>query len=267
MASGYSIFIDRPSFIHQVLDPRTKTVAVLGIFILSLSFNAPLPLAVFTLLLIGIALGSKLPFSLVRMLLLSGVTFIFISLIMWPAYINTGTTLFSVIGIHVTDIGVWFGLAMGLRVTLMVLSAGIWMASTSPQKITASFMKMGLHYKIGMGISLAIRLIPLIGAEWVTIVEAQKSRGVDYKSGNFFSRINKSAMILGPMLLRAIEIAQSLAIALEARAFGARKSRTCITDVQLKPVDFIVMISCLFAVAVGIYCRLQGIGVLLPSYL
>jgi energy-coupling factor transport system permease protein len=267
MASGYSIYIERPSFIHQVLDPRTKLVVVLGIFILSLTFNDPLPLGVITLLLTGIALGSKLPFSLVRVLLMSGITFILISLIMWPAYIKTGTILFSFIGIHVTDIGVWFGLAMGLRVTLMVLSAGIWMASTSPQKITAAFMKMGLHYKIGMGISLAIRLIPLIAAEWVTIVEAQKSRGVDYKSGNIFSRINKSAMILGPMLLRAIEIAQSLAIALESRAFGAGKSRTCITDVQLKPVDFMIMIGCLVVVAVGVYCRLQGIGVLLPTYL
>ncbi|WP_274651383.1 energy-coupling factor transporter transmembrane component T family protein [Paenibacillus humicola] len=267
MASGYSIYIERPSVVHQALDPRTKTVAVLAIFVLSLCFNHPLPLALVAALLIGTALWIRLPVTLIRMLLLSGVWFVLLSLIVWPAYVKTGEPLFNVMGVALTDTGLWFGLAMGLRVTIMVLSAGIWMATTSPQKMTAAFLKLGLPYKAAMSVSFAIRLVPLVGAEWVTVVEAQKSRGYDYKSGNPLARIRKSVMILGPMLLRSIDIAQSLAIALEARAFGARKNRTCITEVQLKSFDYIVMLAALGAIVLGICCRLTGTGVLLADYL
>jgi energy-coupling factor transporter transmembrane protein EcfT len=69
------------------------------------------------------------------------------------------------------------------------------------------------------------------------------------------------------MLLRSIDIAQSLAIAMEARAFGSRPRRSSITDVQLASVDKWVMGLGLMAIAFGVFCRTHGIGVLLPNYL
>src|SRR6266511_2416472 len=41
MPVGYSIYVDRPSYVHHQLDPRTKLAALGAIFVLALAFNHP----------------------------------------------------------------------------------------------------------------------------------------------------------------------------------------------------------------------------------
>lgn len=267
MPSGYSLYIDRPSYLHEKLDPRTKTLLLVVTFVLSLLFNGPIPLAIILGLLLVASRWAMVPWSAVRVLLMTGVWFVALSVLIWPWYVREGAHLFQVIGAWITADGVLFGIAMGLRVTIMVMVASLWMFTTSPQKITASFLKMGLPYKAGMAVGSSIRLVPLIAGEWATIVEAQRSRGVDYKQGGFFSRAKKSVQILGPMLLRSIDIAQALAIAMEARAFGSRSGRSSITQVRLGATDNWVMIFGMVAIGFGVFCRVHGIGVLLRNYL
>ncbi len=267
MPSGYSLYIDRPSYLHQKLDPRTKTLILVATFVLSLLFNGPIPLALMLGLLLVASRWGMVPWSVIRVLLVTGVWFVALSVLIWPWYVREGTHLFQLFGAWITTDGMLFGIAMGLRVTIMVMVASLWMFTTSPQKITASFLKMGLPYKAGMAVGSSIRLVPLIAGEWTTIVEAQRSRGVDYKQGGLLRRAKKSVQILGPMLLRSIDIAQSLAIAMEARAFGSRSGRSSITEVRLVSMDKWVMLLGLVAIGFGIFCRIQGIGVLLRNYL
>lgn len=267
MPSGYSLYIDRPSYLHQKLDPRTKTMILVTTFVLSLMFNSPIPLGIMLGLLLLASRWGMVPWPIVRVLLITGIWFVALSVLIWPGYVHQGARLFRVLGTWITADGLLFGVAMGLRVTIMVMVASLWMFTTSPQKITASFLRMGLPYKAGMAVGSSIRLVPLIAGEWATIVEAQRSRGVDYKQGGLISRARKSVQILGPMLLRSIDIAQSLAIAMEARAFGSRAGRTSITEVRLVPMDKWVMAFGLVLMAFGIFCRIRGIGVLLPHYI
>ncbi len=267
MPSGYSLYIDQPSFLHQKIDPRTKTFMLVATFVLSLLFNGPIPLAVMFGLLLAASRWGMVPWPLVRVLLMTGMWFISLSVLIWPWYVREGSDLFRLFGVWITSDGVLFGIAMGLRVTIMVMVATLWMFTTSPQKITASFLKMGLPYKAGMAVGSSIRLVPLVAGEWATIVEAQRSRGVDYKQGGLLSRAKKSVQILGPMLLRSIDIAQALAIAMEARAFGSRSGRSSITEVRLVSLDKWIMGFGLVAIGFGVFCRIHGIGVLLRNYL
>ncbi len=69
------------------------------------------------------------------------------------------------------------------------------------------------------------------------------------------------------MLVRALDLAQSLALAMEARAFGARHSRTAITEIRLTRVDWYIVIGCALLIAVAIAFRILGIGVLIRGYL
>lgn len=267
MPSGYSIYVDRDSYVHESLDPRTKTLGVVVAFVLSLLFNSPWALGIIFLALMGIASLAQLPSSTVRFLLYSTVWFVVLSLIMWPLYVHVGTVAFHVGGLAITWKGLLFGLAMGLRVAVMVVAAGIWMATTSPQKLTAAFLQSGMPYKIGTAISTTIRLVPLIVGEWATIVEAQRARGVDYQRGNIMVRMGRSVRVLGPMLLRSIDIAQSLAMAMDARAYGAFPKRTNIVSVQVGRADRMLLVVFALLILLGIYCRTHGIGILLPNYL
>lgn len=267
MPVGYSIYVDRPSYIHQRIDPRTKLAWLGTMFVLALTFNHPLVLGVLLASVLAAGLWAQLPFKSFTPYLMGALWFVVLGVAIWPAYIDTGATVFMIGKIRFTTAGLLFGLAMGLRVGLMVTTAGVWMMTTSPQKVTLGLLKMGLPYKAGMACSSAIRFVPLINAERVTITEAQRARGLDLTKGNPFVRSIRSVAIVGPMLLRALDLAQSLAIAMDARAFGARKGRTTITDIKFSKVDRAIQWGCVAAIAIGILCRILGYGLIVRNYL
>lgn len=267
MPVGYSIYVDTPSTVHQKIDPRTKLAAMITVFALALEFNHPLVLG---LMMIGVlAVGVWAQLSLKRFVpfLVGASWFLILGTLIWPAYIHQGLPLFKVFGAVITLDGILFGLAMGLRVALMVVAAGVWMMTTSPQKMTLGLLKMGLPYKAGLAMSTSIRFVPLINAERATIVEAQRARGLRLEKGNPLARAAKSVAVIGPMFLRAVGLAQSLAIAMDARGFAARDKRTSIIEIQMTRADKIIVVACGLAVVAGLVLRLLGIGIIVKGYL
>lgn len=267
MPVGYSIYVETPSILHQKIDPRTKMLAMLAIFILALEFNHPLVLAILTVGVLAVGVWAKLSLKRFLPYLIGASWFFILGVLVWPAYIKQGLPLFGIFGLTITLDGILFGIAMGLRVSLMVVAAGVWMMSTSPQKLTLGLLKMGLPYKAGLAMSTSIRFIPLINAERATIMEAQRARGLRMEKGNPLTRASKSVAIIGPMFLRAIDLAQALAVAMDARGFAARDNRTNLIEIQMTTVDKIIIAVCGIAVVGGFILRLLGVGVLVKGYL
>lgn len=267
MPVGYSIYQDRPSPVHARLDPRTKLACMVTVFALALAFNHPLVLGAMMALVLAVGIWSQLAIRSFAPFLASAAWFIVLGILIWPFYIQQGPTVLHVGGVRFTSSGILFGLAMGLRVGLMVTAAGVWMMTTSPQKMTLGLMRMGLPYKAGMAMSTAIRFVPLINGERLTIMEAQRARGLDLTRGNPLSRAVRYVAVIGPMLVRALDIAQAVAVAMDARAFGVRNARTSIIEIGLGPVDRLVLAGCAVAVAAALALRFLGIGLIVRNYL
>jgi energy-coupling factor transport system permease protein len=267
MPVGYSIYVDTPSTLHQKIDPRTKLTALVTIFILALEFNHPLVLGLLTVGVLGVGLWARLSFKRFVPFLIGASWFLILGILVWPLYIKQGLPLFTIFGAVITLDGLLFGLAMGLRVALMVLAAGVWMMSTSPQKMTLGLLKMGLPYKAGLAMSTTIRFVPLINAERAKIMEAQRARGLRMEKGSPLARTKKSISVIGPMFLRALDLAQALALAMDARGFGARDKRSSIISIEMTPVDKVIVVACALAVIVGLVLRFLGMGVLIEGYL
>jgi len=267
MPVGYSIYVEKPSPIHQQIDPRTKLVALGTSFALALLFNNPVYLGILVVAVIAIGLYAQIPLKNFRVYLFFSLWFIILGVVIWPFYIHQGVVLLQRGGVQITLDGLLFGLAMGLRVALMVTAAGVWMMVTSPQHMTLGLLRLGLPYKAGMAMSATIRFVPLINAERATIIEAQRARGLDLSRGNPFQRALRYIAVIGPMLVRALDLAQSLALAMEARAFGARHSRTSITEIHMTRKDWYIMLGCALLVIAAIVMRILGIGILVRGYL
>jgi energy-coupling factor transporter transmembrane protein EcfT len=69
------------------------------------------------------------------------------------------------------------------------------------------------------------------------------------------------------MFLRALDLAQALALAMDARGFGAREKRTSIIHIEMTRIDKIIVAACILAVVAGLILRFLGIGVLIEGYL
>jgi len=267
MPVGYSIYVETPSTLHRKIDPRTKLIATIAVFILALEFNHPLVLGLLTAGVLGVGLWAQLSLKRFLPFLLGASWFLILGVLIWPAYIHQGLPLFTVFGAVITLDGILFGLAMGLRVALMVVAAGVWMMTTSPQKMTLGLLKMGLPYKAGLAMSTSIRFVPLINAERATIIEAQRARGLRLDRGNPLARASKSVAVIGPMFLRAVDLAQALAVAMDARGFAARENRTSLIEIEMTRTDKIIIAACGVAVIIGLVLRLLGIGVIVKGYL
>lgn len=267
MPVGYSIYVERPSGIHQRVDPRTKLAALGTVFVLALAFNHPAVLAGILALVLLAARLAQLPWRSLLPFLMGSIWFLVLGLLIWPFYVSGGALLFTLLGVSIYLNGVLFGLAMGLRVALMVLAAGVWMMTTSPQKLTVGLLRLGLPYKAGVAMTAAIRFVPLLNAERITITEAQQARALDLRRENVFTRVVKSIAIIGPLFVRSIDVAQALAQALEARGFAARDGRSSIIEIRMTASDRIILVALAGACLVAIALRVLGLGLITRAYL
>jgi energy-coupling factor transport system permease protein len=263
MAVGYSIYVEKDSKLHRDIDPRTKFLWLTVIFGLSLLFNHPLPLGLLVLAVISIGIYSKLDLKTLKPFLLASIWFVALGVFIWPFYISVGTPLFTLFGSTITTTGLLFGFAMGLRVALMVTTATIVMMTTSPQKMMMGLLKMGIPYKAGMALSVAIRFVPLINAERLTITEAQRTRGLNLDQGNSFKKSIKYVGVIGPLMLRVFDLTSTLAVAMDCRGFGARNARSSITVIGITKIDIILLVLAILCFVLAVISRILGYGILL----
>jgi energy-coupling factor transport system permease protein len=264
---GYSVYRPTGSAIHTGIDPRVKLAWLGTMFLLSLLFNDPIALGALLLALFVTAAAARLRLSDLRPYLLLSAWLTLLSVLIWPTYITTGQPLGKVWFVHVTSDGLLFGLAMGFRISIMIVTASTWMMITAPQLLSAGLTRLGLSAKAGIALASAIRFIPFMNAERTTIMEAQRARGADLAAGGPLKRTGRSVLTLVPLFSRAFVTAQNLSVAMDARGLGASPHRTSATVLRMRRIDRILVLAAVVAVAIGILCRVTGWGVLLGSYM
>lgn len=111
-------------------------------------------------------------------------------------------------------------------------------------------------YSISFTFTTAVRLVPTMAIDAQTVVDAQRSRGLELDKGNFMKRIRNYIPILIPLIISAIRRSVELAEALESRAFGATAKRTPIVTLKMRMADYLVILATAFGLAVAIYVYL-----------
>src|SRR4030042_6915382 len=104
------LYLDKDTWIHR-LDPRTKMIGVLILFIICLCFNHPLYMSAISLgvMLIAISAKALLNFWRLRFILILLIIF---STVMWPFFVKGVTPLWSWRSLQVSKESLLYGLAM-----------------------------------------------------------------------------------------------------------------------------------------------------------
>ena len=222
-----SFYVERDSFLHS-LDPRVKLVAsFLGIVAMIL-FNSPyalLPLFLFILL--SLRFLGKIGFREQWQVLKPLIPLMIITMIVWPFILKP--PLF----------GLFFGFGYALRLGALGLITFSLLLTTKQRDLILGFIKLKMPYEIGLTLTIALRYIPTLYTLTMTIMDAQKSRGLELERGNFFTRVRKTIPVLIPLIISSIKTAHELSIALESRAFGTKKKRTFLHDIKMELRDYI----------------------------
>lgn len=159
------------------------------------------------------------------------------------------TVLFTIAGPYtVTLQQLFYHLNMSLKVICVVPVALLFIACTDPSEFAASLAGIGISYRVGYSVSLALRYIPDVQREYHHISQAQQARGIDLSGKDkFFTRLKNSVAILLPLILSSLSRIETISNAMELRGFGKKKKRTWYVRRPMQKADWFAII-----LAVGI---------------
>jgi len=103
----------------------------------------------------------------------------------------------------------------------------LFIMTTNPSEFASSLNHIGVSYRVGYSVSIALRYIPDIKRDYHNIMQAQQARGLELSSKDkLIKRLKNSALILLPLILSSINRIEVISNAMELRGFGKNKKRT-----------------------------------------
>ncbi|PWU67442.1 energy-coupling factor transporter transmembrane component T family protein [Gracilibacillus dipsosauri] len=233
----------------HLLDPRFKLLFIFGfVFIVFLANNAA-SYALLTIYSFSFIILSRLHIRYV----LKGIApiwfFILFSLLFHLFFTKEGELLYQLGFISIYDGGLIKGVTISLRFLLLIMVTSLLTLTTTPMEITDGIeallkplkkWKVPVH-ELALMISISLRFIPTLMDELEKISKAQASRGVDFKTGSWKSRIYAVIPLLVPLFISAFKRAENLAIAMEARGYRGDVGRTKLRKLQMTKLDYMAI--------------------------
>ncbi len=124
-----------------------------------------------------------------------------------------------------------------------VIPAGLmFIVTTNPSEFASSLNKIGVSYKIGYAVAIALRYIPDVQDDFVKIKHAQEARGIEMsEKAPLKERIKSMAAIIFPLVFSGMERIDTISNAMELRGFGKYKKRSWYSGKPFKRNDYIVV--------------------------
>ncbi|MDQ4034312.1 MAG: energy-coupling factor transporter transmembrane protein EcfT [Chloroflexota bacterium] len=118
------------------------------------------------------------------------------------------------------------GAGLALRLLAIALAGLLATATSDPVDVAdALVQQLRVSPRFSVGVLAALRLIPLLAQEWQTLGMARRARGVD-AGRSPLAAVGLFAGTLMALLVGAIRRGSRMALAMEARGFGALPCRS-----------------------------------------
>jgi energy-coupling factor transport system permease protein len=213
------------------LNPLAKLGApvpamVLLVFVRDLATPIAFLLLSYALLLVGVSFTRHLAAVLVAVPL--GALLVSVGFALWTDAAQVSDTA------PVVQIGAWtlyagaleVGVATGLRIAaILSLTLIVGLSTAGPDLVRATVQQLRVPYRIGYTALAAFRFVPRFGHELDVIRQAHRVRGSHGGRGPF-AAVGRWIGYVVPLLAGAIRHAERVALAMDARAFGAYSDRT-----------------------------------------
>ena len=235
--------------IHR-LDPRAKFLLVVAMIVPSLLFTS-------IYVMVGL-LVLQVPFLVVGHVARR-----------WVFSLRAGVFLSGLIFVvNLFTSSVFSAVALTLRFLVLLTTFSLFFMTTSPDDLGLAIDKIGfvrwlsrrwLGYPNALSFTFttAVRLVPTLAADAQTVVDAQRSRGLELDKGNLLRRVRNYVLSLIPLLQISIRRSLELAEALESRGFPGKEGRVSLFVLQLKRADYAMIIASVSGLALSVWVYLH----------
>ena len=232
------------------LDPRAKFLLVISIVVTSLLFTSIYVMVALLALQLPLLLAGRVARR-------------------WVYSLRAGVFLSAVIFVvNLFTSSVYSAIALTLRFLVLLTTFSLFFMTTSPDDLGLAIDKIGfvrwlsrkwLGYPNALSFTFttAVRLVPTLAADAQTVVDAQRSRGLELDKGNLFRRVRNYVPILIPLLLIAIRRSLELAEALESRGFPGKEGRVSLFELRLGRADYGLIMASLGGLSMSVWVFLH----------
>ncbi len=114
-----------------------------------------------------------------------------------------------------------FNISLKYFVALPV--AILFISATNPSEFAASLNSIGISYKVGYSVAIALRYIPDIQRDYHSISQASRPAASSWAAASrSFKRLKNSVSILLPLILTSLNRIDTISNAMELRGFGKK---------------------------------------------
>lgn len=234
----------------NILNPLTNLYIILALAIISALFGNGTAI-ICVLVMIGIAFAYRtgkeyLKLWVKMIFFVTVVCFIFQIL-----FIPGDTVIWKLWVFSITQEGLDKAVSLCSKILGIGSAAILSVKILNLNKLMAVLEKKGVSQTVSYVLMSTASIIPQMNKKMGTILEAQKSRGIEMES-NLIVRAKAFFPSVGPLILNSIVSAEERAITLEARAFSAPCKKTTLHEIPDTGTDKAVRILAIAAVVAAI---------------
>lgn len=131
----------------------------------------------------------------------------------------------------------------------------IFIVTTNPSEFAASLNRIGISYRAGYAVAIALRYVPDVQHDFTKIKHAQEARGIEMSAkANLITRLKNMSTIIFPLIFSSMDRIDVVSNAMELRGFGKNKKRTWYSGKPLQRNDYLsitfVIVFCIAALVV-----------------
>ena len=158
----------------------------------------------------------------------------------------------------VTDQGLLQGLGMAMRFLVVLSASYLFVTVTDPDRLAQSLISIGIPYRYGYLLILALRFVPFFQRELLIVREAQRMRGIHVSVRRPRAVVRAARYTFVPVLVSALSRVDSIAMSMKGRCFGRFSTRTVSQPLSYGWRDAAVAALCAGWIALTILSRLGG---------
>lgn len=224
-ARGGIAYVPGDSFLHRA-NPLTKLLALVAVTAVSLAFRTPLPLAALLGALVFVAGSCRLlrPLSRAYILVLPFLAFI----VILDAFFGgtaTGTVYLSYsfgwLRPELTSGRVEFAVAMGFRLLVIATTSVLFILTTDYSNFVRSLRILKIPESLSFSLAYALRSVTGLHEDVTRIMDAQRSRGMEFDRKMLTKNRNRVMAVTIPMTVAVLHRSRHVSDAMQSRGFGA----------------------------------------------
>lgn len=226
----FSMYVARESGLHR-LHPLTKGLLTLLLLVVGLTLPGKWTsyfLVAFVIL--PLAWWGKIFSPFIRIVWRLSLPFILSVVIIQSLFWGEGTPIFQVWIFSPKWEGAIFALISVGRILLAMSSFILFAMTTRPDALMISLKQVGVPSSLAYIIVTTLQIVPRFQGKASTILDAQRSRGLETE-GNMFVRARAVVPIVLPLVLGSLVEVEERAIAIEARGFNSNRKETALIEI------------------------------------